>query len=102
MAIKDRNGALHSEKNGQFVSNGEGESSGFDVEKLSKEPKGRSGTILPGRGEEPELQTSGATSGAIDPDSERGQEHAERFYEEMRHRKDDISSIATKRNTIIT
>ena len=53
MAIKDRNGALHSEKNGQFVSNGEGESSGFDVEKLSKEPRGRSGTIRPGVGEDP-------------------------------------------------
>ena len=55
----------------------------------------KSGSILPGKGEEPEIeQTSGATSGAVDPDSERGQEHAERFYEEMRHRKDDISSIA--------
>ena len=52
MAIKDRNGALHSEKNGQFVSNGDGESSGFDVEKLSKEPRGRSGTIRLGVGEQ--------------------------------------------------
>ena len=54
MAIKDRNGALHSEKNGQFVSNGESESSGFDVENLSKEPRGRSGTIVIGRNESAE------------------------------------------------
>ena len=51
MAIKDRNGALHSEKNGQFVSSGESESSGFDVEKLSKEPRGHLSTIIPGKGE---------------------------------------------------
>jgi len=37
---------------------------------------------------------SGAISGAIDPDSERGNKHAERFYEEMRHRKDDVPAIA--------
>ena len=37
---------------------------------------------------------SGAVSGAIDPDSERGIQHAERFYEEMRHRKDDVPTIA--------
>jgi hypothetical protein len=38
--------------------------------------------------------TFGAISGAIDPDSERGSKHAERFYEEMRHRKDDVTAIA--------
>ena len=37
---------------------------------------------------------SGAVSGAIDPDSERGCEHAKRFYEGMRHRKDDVASIS--------
>ena len=37
---------------------------------------------------------SGAVSGAIDPDSERGLEHAERFYEEIRHRKDDVPAIS--------
>ena len=37
---------------------------------------------------------SGAVNGAIAPDSERGSEHAERFYEEMRHRKDDVASIS--------
>ena len=42
-------------------------------------------------------QTSGATSGAIDPDSDRGIEHAKRYYEEIRHRKDDVYSIS--RNT---
>ena len=37
---------------------------------------------------------SGAVSGAIDPDSERGNAHAERFYEEIRHRKDDVPAIS--------
>ena len=51
MATRDKNGALHSEKNGQYVSKGgESGSSGFDDEKLSKEPRGRSGTIVPGEG----------------------------------------------------
>ncbi len=42
-------------------------------------------------------ETSGAISGAIDPNSERGQAHANRYYESIRKRKDDVPSIA--RNT---
>ena len=37
---------------------------------------------------------TGAISGAVDPESTKGQEHAERYYDEMRKRKDDISSIS--------
>ena len=51
MATRDSNGDLHSEKNGQFVSNGEGESSDFDVEALEKQPRGHDATIIPGKGE---------------------------------------------------
>lgn len=40
---------------------------------------------------------SGAITGAVDPESERGLEHAERYYNEIRHRKDDVVSIS--RNT---
>ncbi len=39
-------------------------------------------------------QTSGAVSGAVDPNSKRGKEHAKRFYEEIRHRKDDVPAIS--------
>ena len=49
MATRDRNGALHSEENGQFVSGGGGDGSGFDVEKIEKQPKGHLATVVPGR-----------------------------------------------------
>lgn len=51
MATRDRNGALHSEENGQFVSGGGGDGSGFDVEKIEKQTKGHLATVVPGRGE---------------------------------------------------
>lgn len=54
MATRDRNGALHSEKNGQFVSGGDSGSSGFDVEALEKQPRGHDATIRPGEGEPPD------------------------------------------------
>lgn len=49
MATRDRNGDLHSEKNGQYVSKG-GESANFDVEALEKQPRGHDATIRPGEG----------------------------------------------------
>lgn len=44
-----------------------------------------------------EWETSGEISGAIAPDSERGQAHAIRYYENIRERNDDVPAIA--RNT---
>ena len=69
MAIKDRNGALHSEKIGQFVSNGEGESSGFDVEKLKREPRGHLSTIIPGRGEPLNISLDFFSESKLDKDA---------------------------------
>lgn len=37
---------------------------------------------------------SGATSGALNPDSERAQEHANRYYESVRHMTNDVDRIA--------
>ncbi len=37
---------------------------------------------------------SGGISGALNPESDRAAEHAKRYYEEMRHRTDDIAKIA--------
>lgn len=51
MATKDRNGALHSEENGQFVSKGDSDNVVFDVEKLEKQSRGQPASIIPGKGE---------------------------------------------------
>lgn len=51
MATKDRNGALHSEKNGRFVSNG-GANPEFDVSEIRKQPSGRFSSIVPGKNEQ--------------------------------------------------
>ena len=37
---------------------------------------------------------SGATSGALNPYSKRAQEHADRYYESVRHMKNDTQRIA--------
>ena len=89
---KTINGAHVRIRDGQSVDDA------FDESVKSIPKQAYKSSTIPGEGERApwaeKEPASGATSGAIDPESERGQEHAERFYEEMRHRKDDIHSIS--------
>ena len=95
MATEDAKGNLHDER-GRFARKGGGstpyidllKSQGYDTSGMSEEWAEEHCKFLGIN------KASGAVSGAVDPDSERGNAHAKRFYEEMRHRKDDIASIS--------
>lgn len=82
MATEDRNGDLHSESNGQFVSKGK-----------SDEAKIREAERIYGALNDSETDHI-STQGALDWRSDRAEEHAERYYEFIRHRKDDVDKIA--------
>ena len=95
MATEDAKGNLHDER-GRFTRKGASstpyidllKSQGYDTSDMSEEWAEEHCKFLGIN------KASGAVSGAVDPDSERGHAHAARFYEEMRHRKDDVASIS--------
>lgn len=46
------------------------------------------------KNEKTDIMISGAISGALDPDSEKAQKHAEQYYESVRHMTTDTKRIA--------
>ncbi|MBQ7315145.1 MAG: hypothetical protein IJW83_03975 [Clostridia bacterium] len=86
MAKEDKNGALHSEKDGRFVSKEKPE----DFADMSASELRERQLIYNTDG----LRISGAISGALDSDSKEAKKHAERYYEEIRNRKNNAAVIA--------
>ena len=88
MPIKDRNGCLHSEANGRFISKNKGDD---EKRKAAERIYGTSNELNYD-------QTS--VYGALDWKSDEAEEHAERYYEFIRHRKDDVEKISN--NTVFS
>lgn len=81
MATEDRNGCLHGEKDGKFVSKDKTESKAYDSkDDFSELKKG--------------IET-GAKSGALNPNSKEAQKHGKLMYETFRKIKSDVPKIAT-------
>ena len=83
MATEDRNGALHSESNGQFVS-----------KRKSDEEKIKDAERIYGTSNDSETDHIPSSQGALDWKSKRATKHTVRYYEEVRKRKDDIEKIS--------
>lgn len=84
-------------KDGKFTKKGSGESSNPKDLQRDVPDSGASEQVSESdnpRQLQKDIHNSGGVSGALNYDDPRAKEHAERYYEEIRHREDDIDEIA--------